>query len=89
MSQQLTPLHELSIRAAKARRWRTGREVRGLSIGEPFDGVPLHELFEELIDSLNYLDAYFKCKPGDLLMRMAAQRVEEAATITKERLRAP
>ncbi len=47
-------LVDLSIDEAMALRWRRGRVDRGLGPLDPFEGDPMRELYEELIDSLCY-----------------------------------
>lgn len=47
-------LASLSTDEAMALRWRRGRAARGLGPLDPFQGDPLRELYEELIDGLCY-----------------------------------
>lgn len=43
--------------AALARdRWSLGRAERGLELGDPFEGDPVHEFTEEILDAANYLN---------------------------------
>ena len=48
-------LASLSTDEAMALRWRRGRAARGLGPLDPFEGDPLRELYEELIDALCYV----------------------------------
>jgi len=47
-------LVSLSTDEAMALRWKRGRAARGLGPLDPFQGDPLRELLEELIDALSY-----------------------------------
>jgi len=40
--------------AARRARWVVGRKERGLSPDDPFEGDPIAELGEELLDAANY-----------------------------------
>lgn len=48
-------IYRLSVDEARRRRWDEGRRHYG---GDSFVGDPMAELYEELLDSLNYIDAY-------------------------------
>jgi len=47
-------LLDLTTDEAMVLRWQRGREARGLGPFDPFEGEPLRELYEELVDSLCY-----------------------------------
>ncbi len=48
-------LVDLSTDEAMTLRWQRGRAARGLGPCDPFEGDPLRELYEELIDALCYV----------------------------------
>lgn len=45
-------------------RWQAGRDARGLALDEPFDGDPLTEMAEEIIDARNYLEVIGRAHGG-------------------------
>jgi hypothetical protein len=44
------------VRVAQQLRWERGMVARGRKPSDPFQGNAMEELYEELIDGLNYLD---------------------------------
>jgi hypothetical protein len=50
------PLHEMDWHEATRWRWRAGRADRGLTDNDPFEGEPLLEAYEELVDAWTYLN---------------------------------
>lgn len=81
------PLCEVSLGHARERRWKAGRRARGLVADEPFNGDPLSELYEELVDALNYIDAHLQQHADDIAVGITRQDVLRAAQRTMVQLR--
>lgn len=74
-------LVDLSTDEAMTLRWQRGRAARGLGPLDPFEGDPLRELYEELIDALCYVREAarqgYVLRPIERSLRQMAHAVRE------------
>lgn len=78
-------LVDLSTYEAMTLRWQRGRAARGLGPCDPFEGDPLRELYEELIDALCYVRE--AARQGQTLGRRLERELGWMASTVRARIR--